>query len=77
MVGKHICKYRGDEAETERIGSALPQKPVRKAAGSAGEDDDAAGAEAWDNALDLAGWWMSEKLDGVRAYFASRNVVVS
>ena len=29
---KHLRKYRGDAAETERIGSALPQKPVRKSA---------------------------------------------
>ena len=26
-------------------------------------------AHAWDNATDLAGWWMSEKLDGVRAWW--------
>jgi DNA ligase-1 len=30
-------------------------------------------AETWDNALDLAGWWMSEKLDGVRAYWDGRQ----
>jgi DNA ligase-1 len=35
-------------------------------------------AERWDSAADLSGWWMSEKLDGVRAYwdgkqFLSRN----
>jgi DNA ligase-1 len=29
-------------------------------------------AERWDNAQDLAGWWMSEKLDGVRAYWDGR-----
>ncbi len=73
---KHLRKYRGDAAETERIGSALPQKPVRKAASSSDGEDEAAGteppillAESWDNSLDLAGWWMSEKLDGVRAYW--------
>ena len=26
-------------------------------------------AHVWDNEQDLAGWWMSEKLDGVRAYW--------
>ena len=73
---KHLRKYRGDAAETERIGSALPQKPVRKAASSSDGDDEGAGAappillaESWDNSVDLAGWWMSEKLDGVRAYW--------
>src|SRR5206468_3851452 len=51
----------------------LPQKPA-KPAGEEGEE--AAGtvpplllAETWDNAADLSGWWMSEKLDGVRAYW--------
>ena len=75
---KHIRKIRGDEAENVRLDGVLPQKPVRKSAASkSGEDtDEEAGteppillAESWDNALDLAGWWMSEKLDGVRAYW--------
>ena len=26
-------------------------------------------AHAWAGDVDLAGWWMSEKLDGVRAYW--------
>jgi DNA ligase-1 len=26
-------------------------------------------AERWDNVTDLSGWWMSEKLDGIRAYW--------
>lgn len=26
-------------------------------------------ADSWDNSRDLSGWWMSEKLDGVRAYW--------
>jgi DNA ligase-1 len=26
-------------------------------------------AHAWENDVDLTGWWMSEKLDGVRAYW--------
>lgn len=70
---KHLRKYRGDAAEEARVGSALPAKPVK--AGSA-EDDDGGKteppillAESWDNSLDLSGWWMSEKLDGVRAYW--------
>ena len=77
---KHLRKYRGDAAETERIGSALPQKPVRKVAGLSDGEDEPAGteppillAEAWDNSLDLGGWWMSEKLDGVRAYWDGKQ----
>ncbi len=73
---KHIRKLRGDEAEKERVGSALPQKPVRKS--SSGEDEAGSEppillAESWDNSQDLAGWWMSEKLDGVRAYWDGKQ----
>lgn len=74
---KHLRKLRGDAAEEARVGSALPQKPLRTAA-DGGEADAAAGpplllAETWDSALDLSGWWMSEKLDGVRAYWDGRQ----
>ncbi len=30
-------------------------------------------AESWDNSRDLTGWWMSEKLDGVRAYWDGKQ----
>lgn len=67
---KHIRKLRGDAEEEARIGGALPQKPVKKTA----DGEEVTGppvllAESWDNAMDLSGWWMSEKLDGVRAYW--------
>lgn len=74
---KHIRKLRGDAAEAERIGN-LPEKPVRKVkAGEAGDEGSAAVdkgpplllAHSWDNETDLTDWWMSEKLDGVRAYW--------
>src|SRR5687768_13141617 len=73
---KHLRKLRGDAAEEARLGGALPQKPVRKS--SDGEEGGEAGpplllAESWDNAADLAGWWMSEKLDGVRAYWDGKQ----
>jgi DNA ligase-1 len=71
---KHLRKLRGDAAEEARLGGALPQRPVRAAAG--GEEE--AGpplllAATWDNAADLSGWWLSEKLDGVRAYWDGRQ----
>ena len=67
---KHIRKLRGDEAEKERIGSALPIKKAAK--------DPAAGpplllAHSWANDLDLTDWWMSEKLDGVRAFWDGKQ----
>ncbi len=66
---KHLRKLRGDAAEEARVGGALPQKPAKPAG-----DDDKNGApvllaERWDNVADLTGWWLSEKLDGVRAYW--------
>src|SRR5688500_2076936 len=61
---KHLRRLRGDAAEQARLGGALPQKSVRAKADG---DEEATGpalllAETWDNAADLSGWWMSEKL---------------
>ncbi|QEL15654.1 DNA ligase [Limnoglobus roseus] len=71
---KHLRKLRGDAAEEARLGGALPAKPVKAAA----DGEEVAGppvllAESWDNAQNLAGWWMSEKLDGVRAYWDGKQ----
>jgi DNA ligase-1 len=63
---KHLRAYRGDAAERERIGSALPAQVKADA------DDNAPAlllAQTWANDLDLAGWWLSEKLDGCRAWW--------
>jgi DNA ligase-1 len=73
---KHLRKLRGDAAEEARTGGALPQRPAKAASGGEGDED--AGpplllAESWDNAMDLSGWWMSEKLDGVRAYWDGKQ----
>ncbi|OWK36349.1 DNA ligase [Fimbriiglobus ruber] len=70
---KHLRKFRGDAAEDARIGSATPPKPATTDA-TGDEEPTAAGpplllAESWDATADLTGWWMSEKLDGVRAYW--------
>src|SRR5947208_2276139 len=64
---KHLCKLRGTAVEEARCGSALPA-PAR----AARENSSAPPlllAESWDNVTDPTGWWQSEKLDGVRAYF--------
>lgn len=64
---KHLRMLRGDAAEEDRIGGPAPA-PAKAAA----EDRSAPPlllAETWDNETDLTGWWMSEKLDGVRAYW--------
>ena len=75
---KHLRKLRGDAAEDARVGSALPPGSELE------KKDDAAEAktgpplllaERWDNAQDLAGWWLSEKLDGVRAYWDGKSLI--
>ena len=56
------------------IGGALPTRPAKaKADGEAGPP--VLLAETWDNALDLSGWWMSEKLDGVRAWWDGKQFI--
>src|ERR1700676_285863 len=60
---KHLRKLRGDAAEEARLGNALPVKP-REAAGDA-QAPPLLLAETWDCVTDPAGWWLSEKLDGV------------
>lgn len=63
---KHLRKLRGEAAEEQRLG-ALPA-PARKT--SAKKDaPPLLLAQSWDNSADLTGWWISEKLDGVRAYW--------
>src|SRR3954464_15558262 len=73
---KHLRKLLGDAAEQARAGQDLPPTPEATGDGAA----DKAGpplllAERWDNAQDLAGWWMSEKLDGVRAYWDGKALI--
>jgi DNA ligase 1 len=64
---KHLRKLRGDAAEQARIGGALPVKP--KEAKGAAQIPPLLLAECWDGVADPAGWLLSEKLDGVRAYW--------
>jgi DNA ligase 1 len=68
---KHLRKLRGDSAEEARLGGDLPVAPKPAQA-----DTSAPAlllAEAWDGLTDPAGWWLSEKLDGVRAYWDGRQ----
>jgi len=72
---KHLRKLRGDAAEALRIAgdgapAALPATPAQKADGAP-----VLLAESWDQRADLSGWWMSEKLDGVRAYWDGQRLL--
>src|SRR5882724_5523118 len=68
---KHLRRLRGEDAEEARLGSALP---VRPADGKAdGRQPPLLLADRCDGVTDPAGWWLSEKLDGVRAYWDGRQ----
>jgi len=70
---KHLRAYLGDAAETARIGSAAPQvskaTAKKQAAAASGKEPPILLAHKWETDHDPTGWWMSEKLDGVRAYW--------
>jgi len=68
---KHIRNLRGDAAEEARVGSDLAAKP--KEAKAIGLAPPLLLAESWDGVTDPAGWWLSEKLDGVRAFWDGKQ----
>ncbi len=68
---KHLRKLRGDAAEELRLGTPIAA-PVRKKNAEGEEEGTEAPvllAESWDGIVDVTDWWISEKLDGVRAYW--------
>ena len=65
---KHIRGLRGEQAERERLGS-MPAPSPASATESTATAPNLLLAHPWDNASDLSGWWLSEKLDGVRAWW--------
>jgi DNA ligase-1 len=70
---KHIRKLRGDAAEEARIQSAEPLKPLKPEGAEDVVELPVLLAHVWDGELDPTGWWMSEKLDGVRAYWDGKQ----
>lgn len=72
---KHLRNLRGEEAEIERLGGALPAKPIKTKTGGADDAPPLLLAESWDGVANLAGWWMSEKLDGVRAWWTGKELL--
>lgn len=65
---KHLRKYRGDAVESERVGGAT-LSTTSKDADNKSTTPVLLLAETWTDDVDPAGWLMSEKLDGVRAYW--------
>src|SRR6478736_1914740 len=73
---KHLRAYLGDAAETARIGASAPTPSPKSRSSSkpvSVEDGGTAPpvllAHKWETDHDPTGWWMSEKLDGIRAYW--------
>lgn len=87
---KHLRNYLGEEFEKERLGGTTPSRAVStraRQASSSPADENGSGEQAgkaepglllahsWDGQMDLSGWWMSEKLDGVRAYWDGKQFI--
>ena len=68
---KHLRKLRGDAAEEARLGGVLPR--AMKSDGAKPTAAPLLLAETWDGILDPTDWWLSEKLDGVRAYWDGKQ----
>jgi DNA ligase 1 len=69
---KHLRAYRSEQMERARLGTALPASAV-----SMNHTKPATPAlllaERWENDANLIDWWMSEKLDGVRAWWDGKQ----
>ena len=70
---KHIRKLRGDAAEELRLATAGPLKPLKPEGAEDVKDLPILLADVWNGDDDPTGWWMSEKLDGVRAYWDGKQ----
>jgi DNA ligase-1 len=67
---KHLRQYRGEAVEAARIGGPSPPivEPTNTTKAPA-----ILLAETWDGEQNVASWWLSEKLDGVRAVWTGRQ----
>jgi DNA ligase 1 len=76
---KHLRAYLGDAVETARIGATAPKVTTatakKQAAAASGKAPPILLAHKWETDHDPTGWWMSEKLDGVRAYWDGQAFV--
>jgi len=79
---KHLRAYLGEDSEIKRLGS-LPSRAASTRSGggggsSANKKETAPPvllAHKWEVEHDPTGWWMSEKLDGIRAYWDGETFV--
>src|SRR5262245_10672741 len=64
---KHLRAWGGDDAGAGRLGTFLPTSMPAPA------PPPLLLAESWGSETDPTGWWLSEKLDGVRAYWDGKQ----
>lgn len=70
---KHLRNLRGEEAEAVRVGSlAVPSGKVVKMTTFV---PPLLLAEKWDESVDPTGYWLSEKLDGVRCWWDGKQLL--
>lgn len=67
---KHLAKVRGAAAETARVG-----RKIQSVKASKSSSPKVLLAQKWEADVDPTGWWMSEKLDGVRAIWTGESFV--
>jgi DNA ligase 1 len=77
---KHLRAYLGDDLEAARVGTAAaPGRPAGARRSAAASKKPSAPplllAQRWEIEHDPTDWWMSEKLDGVRAYWDGETFV--
>jgi DNA ligase-1 len=72
---KHLRKLRGDAAETARLGGSVTMKAAPTKEKVTNVPPALLLAEKWTPEVDPTGWWMSEKLDGVRAYWNGKEFI--
>lgn len=74
---KHLKKYLGETAELQRIGNVANLSGATHLSNPepTKEEPPVLLAHVWQNDVDLDGWWISEKLDGVRAWWDGKNLL--
>jgi DNA ligase-1 len=76
---KHLRKHLGDTFETSRCGAGAPQRSAatvkKDKAAVEGKAPPVLLAHKWETDHDPTGWWMSEKLDGIRAYWDGEGFI--
>jgi DNA ligase-1 len=70
---KHLVTYLGVDREKVRLGAAFPERLAKLKTAKQPQGPQILLAENWDTATDITGWWMSEKLDGVRAWWNGKR----